>query len=303
MSAIVRLAAAIETVPANLRGIGLMVLSGALYSVMMTIIRWISTDIHPVEQVFFRILFGLAAVMPFFVRGGWQGMRTTKLAHYTGRAVVQAAAMAFFYIGLATIPLAIATTLSMTNAIFVSIGAVLLLREPSVLGRWLAVLAGFAGTVVVIDPDIDGMHIGAIAVVASAVGYAATQIHAKIMTRTEPIPHVIAWTLIIAAPFSLVAATLFWTWPTPEQWFWLVMLGVLGTAGNATMTRAYKIGELAAVAPMWYVRLIWVAIIGFVLFGEVPGTAVWIGAALIIGSGIYLSRLEMRRAAADREKK
>jgi drug/metabolite transporter (DMT)-like permease len=298
MSAIARLSATVAAVPANLRGIGLMVLSGALYSVMMTIICWIAADIHPVEQVFFRVLFGLAAVLPFFMRGGWQGMRTTKMAHYTGRAVVQAAAMAFFYIGLAAIPLAIATTLSMTNAIFVSMGAVLLLREASLRGRWIAVLAGFAGTVIVVNPDIEGMNVGAIAVVLSAAGYAATQIHGKIMTRTEPIPHVIAWTLIIAAPFSLFAASYFWTWPTPEQWFWLVMLGVLGTAGNATMTRAYKIGEMNAVAPMWYVRLIWVAIIGFVLFGEVPGTAVWIGAALIIGSGIYLARLEMRRASA-----
>ena len=101
MSAIARLAASIETVPANLRGIGLMVLSGALYSVMMTIIRWISTDIHPIEQVFFRILFGLAAVMPFFVRGGWPGVRSTTIAHYTRRPVVQAAASAFFHTGLA----------------------------------------------------------------------------------------------------------------------------------------------------------------------------------------------------------
>ena len=80
----------------------------------------------------------------------------------------------------------------MANAIFVSIGGVLLLREPSVPGRWMAVLAGFAGTVIVVQPDIEGMSLGALAVVLSAVGYAATQIHAKIMTRTEPIPHVIA---------------------------------------------------------------------------------------------------------------
>ena len=303
MSAIARLSATTGSVPANLRGIGLMVLSGAIYSGMMSIVRWISADIHPVEQVFFRILFGLAAVTPFFVCGGWAGMRTTKIAHYTGRAIIQAAAMALFYIGLATIPLAIATTLSMTNAIFVSLGAVLLLREPSVLGRWFAVLAGFAGTVIVINPDIEGMNIGALVVVLSAVGYAATQIHAKILTRTEPISHVIAWTLIIAAPFSLLAALFFWTWPTPEQWFWLAMIGILGTAGNATMTRAYKIGEMNAVAPVWYVRLIFAAILGFILFAEVPGVAIWIGATLIIGAGIYLSRLEVRRAAASADKK
>jgi len=303
MSAIARLSATIETVPANLRGIGLMVLSGAIYSGMMSIVRWISVDIHPVEQVFFRILFGLAAVMPFFVRGGWSGMRTTKIAHYTGRAIVQTAAMACFYLGLSTIPLAIATTLSMTNAIFVSLGAILLLGEPSVLGRWFAVLAGFAGTVIVLNPDVEGMNFGALVVVISAVGYATTQIHAKIMTRTEPIPHVIAWTLIIAAPLSLLAALFFWTWPTPEQWFWLAMIGILGTAGNATMTRAYKIGEMNAVAPVWYVRLIFAAILGFILFAEVPGAAVWIGAALIIAAGIYLSRLEARRAATSVEKK
>ena len=303
MPAIARLSAAIETVPANLRGIGLMVLSGALYTGMTAIVRWIAAAIHPVEQVFFRVLFGLAAVLPFFVRGGWQGMRTTKIANYTGQAAAQVAAMMFFYVGLAAIPLAIATTLSMTNAIFVSIGAVILLREASVLGRWIAVLAGFAGTVIVINPDVEGMNFGAAVVVASAVLYAATQIHAKILTRTEPIPHVIAWTLIIAAPFSALAAAFFWTWPTAEQYFWLVMIGVFGTAGNATMTRAYKIGEMNAVAPIWYVRLIFAAILGFFLFAEVPGTAVWAGAALIIGAGIYLSRFEMRRAAAGHVKK
>ncbi|MDP6429795.1 MAG: DMT family transporter [Rhodospirillales bacterium] len=297
-----RFSAAVGAVPANLRGIGLMVLSGALYAAMMTIIRWIAAEIHPVEQVFFRILFGLVAVLPFFLAGGLAGMRTTKFGHYGARALIQGSAMAFFYLGLSLIPLAIATTLSMTNAIFVSIGAVLVLRETSVMGRWIAVLAGFAGTVIVINPDIEGINFGALVVVVSAAMYAGLQIHAKLLTRTEPIPHVIAWTLIIAVPFSLLAASFVWVWPSPEQFFWLVMIGVLGTAGNATMTRAFKIGEMVAVAPVWYVRLIWAAILGYLLFAEVPATATWIGAAMIVGAGIYLSRLEVRRARAERGK-
>lgn len=100
----------------------------------------------------------------------------------------------------------------------------------------------------------------------------------------------------------MLAASFVWVWPSPEQFFWLVMIGVLGTAGNATMTRAFKIGEMIAVAPVWYVRLIWAAILGYLLFAEVPATATWTGAAMIIGAGIYLSRLEVRRARAVRDK-
>jgi drug/metabolite transporter (DMT)-like permease len=316
-----RLLAAAETLPPNVRGAVLMAFSGAAYAGMIAVIRSLASEIHPIETVFFRALMGLVVILPFFLRNGLDAARTDKLPIFGLRACIQVAAQLCYFFGVSIVPMAAAMSLGMTHAIFVAAGAVIFLGEPSVPKRWFAVIWGFIGALVIIRPDgkffADLIHfrldagietasveLGAILVVLATVGYATITVHAKVLTRTEPVPNVIAWTLLFAAPISLIFASFFWEWPTMEQLFWLFMVGALGTLGNASMTRAFKIGEMTVLAPVMYIRLIWAALLGFIFFSELPSAWTWSGAAMIASAGIYLSRLEHRRAksaAAARE--
>jgi drug/metabolite transporter (DMT)-like permease len=286
----------IAALPANVRGICLMVVSAASYAIMLAIIRFISKDIHFTEIVFFRVGIGLIVLLPMFATGGLASMRTRHLWRYTYRAAMQAAAMAAYYLGLAMLPLAAAVTLSQTTAIFIAIIAIWVLNEPSVIGRWLVIALGLSGMIVIVRPSFEGVDYGALMVVLSALLYAIYQVDAKILSRTEPVTLIVFWTMVLATPMAFVASLFFWVWPTPEQFFWLVIVGAIGTLGNWTMTMAYKIGEMTACAPVAYTQLVWAAFIGFAVFGEIPDLWTWIGAAMIAASGIALSRMEARRA-------
>lgn len=290
------IASRIAALPANIRGIFLMIVSAASYAVMLAIIRGISKDIHFTEIVFFRVGMGLIVLLPMFWKGGLVSMRTKHLWRYTYRAALQAAAMASYYLGLTLLPLAVGVTLAQTTAIFIAIIAIWILAEPSVLGRWLVIALGLSGMLVIIRPSFEGVDYGGLLVVLSSLLYAIYQVDAKVLSRTEPVTLIVFWTMVLATPMALLAALFFWVWPSPEQLLWLFVIGVTGTLGNWSMTMAYKIGEMTAIAPVAYTQLVWAALIGFVAFGEIPDVWTWTGAAMIAAAGIILSRMEAKRA-------
>lgn len=285
----------------------LMVFSGACYAGMAAIVKWLAGTIHPLEMVFFRNLFGLAVVLPFFFRSGLGSLNMRRAPIFLIRGVVQASAQTSFYFGIVLATLAAAVTLTMTQGFLLAIGAVIFLGEPSQLKRWLAVIAGMAGALMVARPDasllavfLDGettdlRALGAALVVLSTVGYAALSLNAKVLVQTLPIPGVITGTLLFSTPLTFIAASFVWTWPSLLELVALAAMGGLGTAGNATLTRALKMGDVTILAPLIYVRLVWGALFGFVLFAEIPGPWTALGAALIIGAGVYMSRLESNR--------
>ena len=164
------------------------------------------------------------------------------------------------------------------------------------LGRWLIIALGLGGALVIIRPSPDGVDVGALFVVASALLYATYQVDAKVLSRTESVTLIVFWTMLLSAPMALAAAVFFWTWPTPEQLLWLFVMAASGTFGNWTMTLAYKIGEMTAIAPVAYTQMAWAALIGFSVFGEVPDVYVLIGAAMIAAAGIILSQMEAKLA-------
>ena len=300
-----RLATATGGIPPTIRGVILMLFSGACYAGMAAIIKSLADAIHPLEMVFFRNMFGLVAITPFLFRRGVRGLWANDTGVFLLRGVGQITSQGLFYLGVSFATLAAAVTLSMMQGILLAIGAVIFLGEPSMLRRWLAAGTGFIGALIVIRPDGtalaslfgggDDMSLrafGAVLVLISTVGYAALSLNGKVLARDQPIPNIIARTLIIASCLSFIVACFFWTWPTPTEWLFMFLMGILGTAGNAMMTRAMVLGEVTVMAPLTYVRVVWGALFGFIVFSEVPDLWTWVGAALIVTAGLYLSQLE-----------
>jgi len=301
------IAGALGQLPANLRGIVLMLLSALMYAIMVVIVRLVASDIHPSEIVFFRLFGGLVVMLPAFWGGGLAAMKTRHYGRYSYRAALQGGAMVCYYAGLAVMPLAAGVSLYQLTSIFIAILAVVFLGEPSRWSRWLAVLLGITGALVVIQPCteapwvsigscVEGWNYGALFVVASCALYATYQVDAKVLSRTEPVNLIVFWTMVLSAPMALAVAVFFWTWPTPLQLFWLFAIGATGTLGNWAMTQAYKIGEMTITAPLAYSQIIWTAAIAWAVFDQYPTHWTWVGATMIVTAGILLSQIDARRA-------
>ena len=158
----------------NLRGILLMALATVLLSCMHALVRYVSAEMHPFEIAFFRNLFGLVAVLPLLPRVGLRGLRTKQLGLMLLRGGLGLAAMLAWFYGLSVVPIAEATALSFTAAIFGSLGAVLVLGERMRLRRWSAVLFGVLGALIILRPGLVAVDPGALIVLFSSLCWASS---------------------------------------------------------------------------------------------------------------------------------
>ncbi len=278
----------------NMRAMCLMVAAGLFFAVSHTAIRHVTQELHPFEAVFFRNLYALAFMAPMFWRSRRSGFRTQRLNLHLLRGVLQCAAVMGMFIGLSLIPLAEATALSFTSPLFVAVGATLVFREAAPPRRWLAIIAGFAGMILIVRPGFADISIGAWFMIGSAVLFAATKMMAKSLARTDSSPVIVAYVSFVMTPVALVAALTVWRWPTLGEMFWLTVIGVVATAAQLLLVQAYRHADMTMVEPLSFVRLLWAVLLGYFIFAELPDIWVWAGSLVIFLAGISLARGESR---------
>ena len=279
----------------NMLAIVLMVISVGMLAALDSIVKFAAVEgMHPIEIVFFRNLFGLVALAPLFMRHGLGQLRTKRLGFHLARSGIHGLSMMAWFWAITLIPLADATALSFVIPIYASVGAILFLGEPSQFIRWFAIALGFAGMLIILRPGFAEVGLGSWLVVFSAIAVAISKLMVKSLSRTDSPATIVFFMSFTVTGMTFIPALFFWTWPSAEVWIALVMLGFAGTAAHVTQTNAYKIGDVTAVEPMAYFRLIWAALFGFVLFGEVPEIWTWIGTAVIVTGAILLARSEAR---------
>ena len=285
----------------NIKGMLWMLLAGAIFSTVFSLIRYLGDSLHVFELVFLRNLFGFIALVPFLLRADYSNLTPKRPGLMVGRAVFQVAALSTWYYGLLLTPLATATALGLIEPIVMSLMAVWLLKELSDPARWLAMLLGFAGSLIIIRPGFTDMSLGSISVIVSAFFWAAFALSGKILSRENSALVVTAYPTALVVPMALVPALFFWTWPTVEQWVIIILAGALSSFANVCLVKAFQFGDVTAISPMTFARLIFSAILGFVVFNEVPEIWVWVGGLAIVAAGTHLARIEarsMRRARA-----
>ena len=278
----------------NLHGILFMLVSTLVLSSMHAMVRYVSAELHPFEIAFFRNLFGLLAVAPLLVRSGHTALVTKHPRLQMLRAVIGVGAMLCWFYGLSVVPIAEATALSFSSAIFASLGAVLLLGEKMRLRRWLAVIVGFLGTLVILRPGFAAVDHNVFYVLASSVCWGFSIVIVKRLSRSDSTVAIVAWMSIMLTVLSFIPALFVWVWPTPQQLAWLVLIGAVATLGHLAMTQALKLAEATAVMPLDFTRLLWTSVIGYVMFTEVPDSWTWIGGTMIFGSAAFITYRESR---------
>jgi len=295
----------VARVPITVQGIVLMIVATVCFTSMQTAIRIVAGDadnpLPPLEVVFLRNVFGVVALAPVFLRSGLLMFRTRRLKLHFARALVQSFGMMCFFTGLTLIPFAEVTALSFSAPLFATVLAILVMGERVRIRRISALIAGFAGVLIVVQPGAGAISVGALLILGSSFGWAVAMTIIKSLSRTETSVTTTLYAGVLMTPITLLPALHVWVQPTPAQLVWLLFIGITGTLGHVAFAQAFKLAEMSAVLPLDFLRLVWASAFGYLLFAEVPSLVSWIGGLLIFSSASYIAFRESRLARQGRE--
>lgn len=276
----------------------LMLLAGVMSSMLHVGVRYASPDIPTIQIVFLRSVFTLLVTAPFVFRPGAVAWRSNNMTLQVIRGIVGVSSMSTWYYALAHMPLGDAGVLSFTTAIFVTIGAGLWFREPIGPRRWGAVVVGLLGAVIVLKPGFEVISWAAIAAVGSSILWATSLLMAKELGRFDSSITISFYQPLMVAPIAGLATIPVWVMPSPKVWLVLFGMGLVAAIGNYCYVQALRIADASVTMPADYVRLLWMVAWGYFLFAEVPGWSTWAGAALIVGSTLFITWRESQLARA-----
>ena len=285
-----------------LRAALLMLASTVAFALMAICIRLASQTEPTWEVAFFRNAFGLLSLLPILLLPilrqprRWQRfrdhVRTTQLPRYFVRCAIGILSMFCGFWAIANLPLAQAISLAYSSPIFITIAAVLWLGERVRLRRWLAVIAGFIGVLVIVQPWSHAFSTGSLVAVAAAMFNAVVAIQIKQLSQVDKADTIVFWTYILWVPMSLLPTLFVWHTPEGIAWLWLVLCGVLGTIGQLLWTRALKLGDVSALTPISFTQLPVVTLAGWLLFAEKITATTLGGAAIILSATFYIAHRE-----------
>lgn len=279
-----------------------MLLATLLFAGMAIAIRLASQTLHSFEVAFFRNFFGVIVALPLLAVHGKSLLRPQRLPKYLVRCTIGVVSMLSGFWAIANLPLAKAIALSYSSPIFVILAAVLFLGERVHVRRWTAVLVGFIGVLVIVQPGTSGFSGGSLVAVLSAMLNGVVAIQIKQLAETEPADRIVFWTTLLWVPMSLLPALFVWQWPSGIAWLWAIGAGAFGTGGHMLWTRALKLGEVTALTPITFMQLPVVALASWWLFAESPGLWTLLGAGIILAANAYIAHREavLARRAATR---
>nr|WP_068873114.1 DMT family transporter [Xanthomonas translucens] len=276
----------------SLRAAALMLGSTLSFGFMVVAIRLASAHLSTVEIAFFRNLFGLLFLLPMLLRPGQPLPRTAQLPRYLLRTAIGLVSMLAGFWAIGHLPLSQAIALSYSTPLFVTLAAALWLGENVRLRRWMAVLCGFAGVLIILRPGADTFNAGTLVALLAAVMGALVAIQIKQLARVDAANTVVFYTYAFWVPMSLLPALFAWTWPQGIDWLWLLATGLFGTLGQLLWTRALRIGEVSALTPISFMQLPFVALLGWWLFAEAIAAHTLLGASIIVAANAYIAHRE-----------
>jgi drug/metabolite transporter (DMT)-like permease len=262
--------------------------------------KWLTGFYPPIEIIFVRNLLALPMITAIVLwTGGTRALRTQHVGIHAFRGLLLVGGAYTFFRGLEVLPLAEATSLIFAAPIFITALSVPLLREAVGWRRWAAVIVGFIGVLIIVRPGAAAFQPASLFVVGTAMFYALGMISARWIGRGEDV-----WTMmfyIVLFPLLFSGLMVPFVWQTPDMAHLPLFLGlaVFGTLGMTLITQAFRLAPAAIVAPFEYTALIWASVLGWLVWGDIPGLWIYVGAAVIIASGIYIVVREAHPAGRE----
>ena len=282
-----------------LRGVGFVVVATLLFVTMNTAVKYLAPHLPTVELIWARTLGHLLFVIALFApsHGGWRLLVTRRPRIQLARSFLLLASTSFFFTAIGRVPLADATAISFTSPFIVAALAGPILNERVRVEHWVSIAIGFVGALIVIRPTGAGTDPYALLVLGSACCYAVYQLLTRRIAGVDAPETTVVYSALVGT--LVLSAIVPFVWKTPERPFhWLILgsLGLLGGLGHYCVARAFLWGPAAILSPIHYVQLVWAATVGYLVFGHVPSVWTWVGAAVIIASGLGIAWVETRTA-------
>jgi drug/metabolite transporter (DMT)-like permease len=282
----------------RLTGIALVSLTYVIFTLLDGSAKWLVGSVPVIVVVWLRFLthavFASALLFPL---KGKSLIRTKHLRWHLLRGAMFCAMTGINFWALQYLQLAVTSSIFFIVPILIALMAAPMLGEKLDAGRWMAIIAGFAGVLVIVRPGSAEFHPAMVLSLVNATLYALFNLTTRHLAAYDPpetiqyLPAVVASVLL--APFAIAG----WESPaTAPEWAVLCLLGVLGGLGHYFLALAHRYAPATVIAPFLYQQVIYMALFGYLVFGDVPGAGVWIGAAIVIASGLYLFARERRRA-------
>jgi drug/metabolite transporter (DMT)-like permease len=276
----------------TLAGIGWMLLTTVLFVSVTGIVRHIGSTIPAPEAAFIRYAIGLLLVLPAFRPLLRQWPRAGLMKLFMVRGLVHGIAVMLWFYAMARIPIAEVTALGYTAPIFVTLGAAFFFGERLHLRRIMAVVAGFAGAMIVLRPGFQEISSGQLAQLTAAPLFAASFLLAKGLTRDFSASMIVAMLSLFCTLTLLPGAILQWRDPTMEEVAWLGLTAAFATAGHYTLTRAFAAAPLTVTQPVGFLQLVWASALGILVFGEALDPFVIVGGGIVVAAVSYISHRE-----------
>ena len=274
--------------------------AAGLFALLNAAAKSLAGDLPMVELLWARSAGHLAFVVAAFgPRFGRRLFHTRHPAFQLARSLLLLGSTAFNFVSLRFIGLATAATINFTAPCIVALLAAPMLGERVGAHRWLAIGVGFAGVLVVVRPGSDVAQVASLLSLGTAVCYAGYQVLTRLVLGTDPPETTVGYSALVGTAVATLLVPFFWV--TPSSWTelgLLLSLGLTGGLGHYLVARAYMWAPASVVSPFNYVQLLGAASTGYLIFGDVPGPELWLGAGLIVASGLSIAYAETRRPAA-----
>ena len=262
-----------------------------IISVVDTICKLFTKELHAI-QIVWGYFIGINLTLWIFFLS--TGRKISKLIK-TDRLILQILRPAFLvcsisslFVGLTYLPLAEATAIGFVAPLFITILSVPILKEKIGIHRWVAVVIGLVGVIVIVRPGGDFWHFASIMPLLGALFFALFQIFTRLLSGTEKTFTTLLYTGLGGLGWSSLILPFVWVMPSQIHILVFLAIGTLGALAHLCMINAFDHAEASLLAPYNYTKLLWVAVFGYWVFGDVPSLEMWIGAGIIVSAGLYV---------------
>ncbi len=283
----------------NIQGILWALVASAIVAVVAAMAKIAVVDYHVLQILFIRQLVIFVSVMPDLSRAFPRSLQTRHPLLHMARIIGAFVALSSGIWAVAVLPLTTAVTLAFSQVFFAALLALYFLGEPVGFHRLSAIIAGFIGVIIVMRPGLDGFFdFNVLIPVGGALGAAVAVTCVRKLSATETTATLLSYQAIFVGLAAGIPMIWLWVTPSLPDLLFLASMGILATIAQWIGVRALRLAELSVIGPVEYVKLIYAAILGYLLFAEIPDNWTVSGAAVIIGSSIYIFHREMVLAKA-----
>ena len=278
------------------KGIALILASTVFLGLSDVTAKYLSASLPSIEITWIRFLVFFLIMTPAMIPGSpLYALKTSRRRLQFMRGATVLGSSLFFITGLGFLPIAEASATGFVAPLFVTALSIVFLSEKVGVRRWLATAAGLLGVLVILRPGTSAFHVAAFFPIVSALAWAATLIMTRMMSGREHAITIMTYSSIAGVAILSLLVPFVWVTPSWHDIMFGILIGVASTAGQWIVVLAFRYADASVLAPFSYTQLVWVSTLGFLVFGEVPDAWTVVGAAFIVGSGLYTAHRERVR--------